>query len=127
MRCVRVESRPVIRPRGRSPHATFFRRAIEPAVAAAFDVDLGDLCSVTRGSPRAAFARQVAMYLAHVALGASLTEIGGLFERDRTTVAHACALVEDRRDDPAFDTKLAHLEEAVSAMLNAVSLPGGAR
>jgi chromosomal replication initiation ATPase DnaA len=90
-------------------------------------VDLAELHSITRGSPRAAFARQVAMYLAHISLGASLTEIGSLFERDRTTVAHACALVEDRRDDPELDSKLDYLEQAVSAMLNAVSLPGGLR
>ena len=67
------------------------------------------------------------MYLAHVTLGASLTEIGNLFERDRTTVAHACALVEDRRDDPALDAQLGYLEEAVAAMRNAVALAGGAR
>ena len=67
------------------------------------------------------------MYVAHVSLSASLTEIGDLFQRDRTTVAHACAVVEDRRDDPELDSKLDFLEQAVSAMLNAVSLPGGRR
>jgi hypothetical protein len=50
-----------------------------------------------------------------------------LFERDRTTVAHACALVEDRRDDPALDAQLGYLEEAVAAMRNAVALAGGVR
>ena len=43
------------------------REAIDPAVAAVFGVEIGDLRATTRGSPRAAFARQVAMYLAHVA------------------------------------------------------------
>jgi hypothetical protein len=33
-----------------------------------------------------------------------------VFARDRTTVAHACGLVEDRRDDPAFDRSLDLLE-----------------
>ncbi len=126
MSCVRAEARSFTKRVG-NRHRIFLRRAIEPAVAAAFDVDLGDLCSATRGSPRAAFARQVAMYLAHVTLGASLTEIGNLFERDRTTVAHACALVEDRRDDPALDAQLSYLEEAVAAMRNAVALAGGVR
>ena len=54
-----------------------------------------DLWSGTRGRPRVAFARQVAMYLAHVAWGLTLTEVGHVFARDRTTVAHACGLVED--------------------------------
>jgi chromosomal replication initiation ATPase DnaA len=60
-----------------------------------------------------AFARQVAMYLAHVGGGLCLSEVGRLFARDRTTVAHACALVEDRRDDPDFDRCLSFLELAL--------------
>lgn len=55
------------------------------------------------------------MYLAHVAGGLPMAEVGRLFARDRTTVAHACALVEDRRDDPAFDRTLAILEFALTA------------
>lgn len=55
------------------------------------------------------------MYLAHVACGLPLAEVGRLFSRDRTTVAHACALIEDRRDDPTFDRALAVLEFALTA------------
>jgi hypothetical protein len=33
-----------------------------------------------------------------------------LFCRDRTTAAYACALVEERRDDPAVDRVLDTLE-----------------
>ena len=62
------------------------RWAIESAVAAVFEVGIEELRAPTRGSARAAFARQVAMYLAHVGCGVSLTEVGRLFERDRTTV-----------------------------------------
>ena len=32
--------------------------------------------------------------------GMSLTEVGAMFGRDRTTVAHGCFKVEYRRDDP---------------------------
>ena len=86
-----------------------------------FEVDIGDLQSATRGSPRAAFARQVAMYLAHVVCGLSLTEVGTLFGRDRTTVSHACSVVEDRRDDPELDGRLEHLErERVAALIDAL-------
>jgi chromosomal replication initiation ATPase DnaA len=86
------------------------RCIIEGAVASTFGVGRERLWRPVRGSPPEAFARQVAMYLAHVECGLSLTEVGRLFARDRTTVAHACGLVEDRRDEPAFDRALELLE-----------------
>ena len=101
------------------------RQAIDPAVAAVFQVDVHDLRARTRRSPRTAFARQVAMYLAHVVCGLSLTEVGTLFARDRSTVAHACGVVEDRRDDPELDGKLDHLEAAVCALMDALSMRYG--
>src|SRR5262249_15027042 len=70
------------------------REMLEQTVSRVFMVPSTDLWSCTRGRPRAAFARQVAMYLAHVAWGLSLTEVGYVFARDRTTVAHACGLIE---------------------------------
>ncbi len=62
--------------------------------------------SGTRGVRDIAEARQVAMYLAHVCCRMSLTEVGTMFGRDRTTVAHACLKVECRRDEPNFDRAL---------------------
>ena len=103
------------------------RRAIDPAVAAVFDVDIGDLHAPTRSSPRAAFARQVAMYLAHVVCGLSMTEVGALFRRDRTTVAHGCGVVEDRRDDPELDARIEHLEHAVGSLIEALGARRGLR
>jgi chromosomal replication initiation ATPase DnaA len=96
------------------------RRVIDPAVAAVFEVDVYDLRASTRRSTRTAFARQVAMYLAHVVCGLSLTEVGTLFARDRTTAAHACRVVEDRRDDPELAGRLEHLERAVAALIDAL-------
>ena len=64
----------------------------------------------------AAFARQIAMYLAHVGFGLSMAEIGRAFGRDRTTVVHACHLIEDRRDEMRFDHLLDHLEQAAIAL-----------
>jgi hypothetical protein len=103
------------------------RFAVEPAVAAVFGVDVGDLRGSRRGSPQVAFARQIAMYLAHVVCRLSLSEIGAVFARDRSTVAHACGLVEDQRDDPILDAKLDYLERAVLALLAALSLPRSCR
>jgi chromosomal replication initiation ATPase DnaA len=92
------------------------REAIEQAVVQVFGIAYKDLRRTTRGRAKVALARQVAMYLAHVSCGLSLTETGRLFERDRTTVAHACGVIEDRRDDPIFDRALDLLEWAVPAL-----------
>ncbi len=94
----------------------FVREMLEQAVSRVFMVASADLWSGTRGRPRVAFARQVAMYLAHVAWGLSLTEVGYVFSRDRTTVAHACGLVEDLRDDPVLDRSLELLEGVLRAL-----------
>ena len=66
-----------------------------------------------RGNAGAAFARQVAMYLCHVVFEWSLARVAQAFGRDRSTVAHACHSIEDRRDDEAFDDWIAVLEESV--------------
>lgn len=55
------------------------------------------------------------MYVTHVVLGLSMTEIGKGFGRDRTTVMHACHLVEDLRDDDDFDQIIARAEHIVAA------------
>lgn len=92
------------------PSSASLRRQVEQAVAFVFAVDVGELRRPTRGRAEAAFARQVAMYLVHVGCGLTLTETGRLFERDRTTVAHGCGVVEDRRDERDLDLALDWLE-----------------
>ncbi|KKB76742.1 hypothetical protein VW35_16655 [Devosia soli] len=64
----------------------------------------------------AARARQLAMYLAHVVKGISLTSIGAAFGRDRTTVSYACGLIEDLRDDARFDAELDRLETELNLL-----------
>ncbi len=61
------------------------------------------------------------MYLAHIVFGLSYTRVGICFGRDRTTVRHACALVEDRRDDPARDMALSALEIGMLALSHSLS------
>lgn len=90
-------------------------RFLEAIVAAALGAQLADLRAKTRGRQPIASARQTMMYLAHVKLGLNLTRVGELFGRDRTTVAHACARVEDSRDDPHRDQVVACLETALDA------------
>lgn len=78
-------------------------------VADAFQVPLPHIIAGTRGPLESAHARQAAMYLAHVALGISLTAIGKFFGRDHSTIAHGCRRVEDRRDNSGFDALIAEL------------------
>lgn len=73
-----------------------------------------------RSTRRASRARQIGMYLAHTAAGLPLTKVAEYFGRDRTTAAHACRLVEDRRDDRRFDAELAELETLLQAICGAM-------
>jgi chromosomal replication initiation ATPase DnaA len=84
---------------------------MEAATAAAFAVPVDELRAPSRRAAEAAFARQCAMYLAHVVLSLRYSDIGRLFRRDRTTATYACQLVEERRDDPAVDRVLVTLED----------------
>ncbi len=88
------------------------RQQLDKLVAAAFRLDETLLEQPTRGKARVARARQVAMYLAHTVCGYSLTHVGTIFGRDRTTVAHACAVIEECREDRDFDRAVEMLERS---------------
>lgn len=79
-------------------------------VAYAMDVASEDLLAARRGDYRICLARQVAMYLAHVAFGMSLSRVALAFGRDRSTVSHAVQLMEGRRDNPDVDAWFESLE-----------------
>lgn len=98
------------------PQALILCAAVETAVAATFAVHPMTLRGKTRGAYLVAFARQAAMYLAHVVFGFTYSEVGRAFSRDRTTAAHACRLMEEHRDDPAIDALLGALEAVCHAM-----------
>lgn len=86
-------------------------------VATVFEIDGALLAQPSRGRAEFALARQVAMYLGHVACGLSLTAVGRVFERDRSTAAHACKRVEDRREDKDFDAALQMMETSVRTIV----------
>jgi chromosomal replication initiation ATPase DnaA len=88
-------------------------RLTEAIVATALGIRLAELRAEDRGRAATAFARQAAMYLAHVQFGLTLSQVGRSFGGARTTVAHACARIEDSRDDPTVDTILSCLESAL--------------
>lgn len=114
-------SPPADAPHPRGPAGAHYARAsadraraglLRSLTAYALDVPVEDVDLATRGRAEAAFARQVAMYLAHVGFGMSLARVASAFLRDRSTVAHACRMMEERRDDPGFDAWLDALEDA---------------
>jgi hypothetical protein len=80
------------------------------AVSLEFGVTELDLKSPKNQSRHIRFVRQVAMYLVHVVYELNHTHIARLFAKDRSTVSHACKVVEDSRDDGVFDLKLIRLE-----------------
>jgi chromosomal replication initiation ATPase DnaA len=74
-------------------------------------VSLRELLQGKRGSENAALTRQVAMYLVHVLLSRPMDGVALLFGRERTTVSHACAVVEQLRDhDAALDAEIHQIE-----------------
>ncbi len=90
------------------------RILLQLTAAIVFEVPLEAVTAPARGAAQVAFARQSAMYLAHILLGMNYSAVGKLFGRDRTTAAHACQTVEDRRDDPAIDVCLDFMEVVCS-------------
>lgn len=76
----------------------------------ALGVPVDEILDLRRGAAPAAFARQVAAYLCHVGFELSLGRIAAAFGRDRSTIAHACHAIEDRREEPQFDLWIGGLE-----------------
>ena len=81
-------------------------------------VTMFDLMAKRRSRAHVSYARQIAMYLAHVVGQLSLGDISIAFDRDRTTVGYACHTVEDRRDSPIFDKQIEELETEMRARMN---------
>ena len=89
-------------------------------VAAEFGVAESELARAGRCQAPVAFARQVAMYLAHCAYQLSYQEVADAFGRERSTVTYACQVVEDARDDPETEEKLLKIEERLHALARIV-------
>lgn len=84
-------------------------------VAADFELPLEELFEPARCRAEVALARQAGMYLMHVALGRLYADVGRFFGRDRTTVSHACALIEEMRETALFDERLGRIEQQLAA------------
>ena len=99
---------------GTSIYSSHIHKLVEHCVFSVLRIPALTLRSRGRAAP-IALGRQMAMYLAHVAFRLSFTQVGQLFGRDRTTVAHACGVIEDLRDDQIIDRALTVLAVALIA------------
>lgn len=106
----RAAERPLVDPadRARAGFLTYL-------VSLATGIEAPSIASRKRSSARAARARQVAMYLAHIGFAWPMRRVGAAFGRDRTTASHAVHRIEDLRDQPGFDVLLEGLEACVRA------------
>jgi len=84
-------------------------------LSAYFNVSGRAIRSPKRQNLDVARVRQIGMYVANVALGINMTMIGQGFGRNKSTVVHACHLIEDMRDDEEFDLLIARLEAITHA------------
>ncbi len=87
------------------------------AICAVNNLTVNMLQSPGRSSLKITFARQIAMYLAHTKFGIPYSDVGKFFRKDRSTVAHACMVIEDKREDAGFDDHLIRLEYLFDAAM----------
>lgn len=108
------------------PAERYIGRVLAEAVGGALSVDPEKLAVKGRGDARTAFARHIAIYIARTRLGLSFTAAGRLFDRDRTTVAHACRRVEERRDELWADELVEQIDRVLGVWADNWAMPGGA-
>lgn len=99
------------------------KRAVDAAAAElaanvvsyALGVPAQNIVDDARRCTKTAYARQLAMYLCHTGFELSLARVAVAFGRDRSTVAHACHAIEDRREEDQFDLWIGSLEAMLRA------------
>lgn len=79
-------------------------------VAEVTGVALAEVFGTERGTAKAAFARQMAMYMCRLVFAMSFGEIAMAFGRDRSTAAHAVRRIEEAREHPGIDRQIAFVE-----------------
>lgn len=92
-----------------------YLRDIQAEVARRFGLSSSDMTSARR-SRYVARPRQIAMYLSKQLTPLSLPEIGRRFNRDHTTVIHACRQIEKLRQiDPEIDASVRAVARSLEA------------
>jgi len=75
------------------------------------------LIGEARGPRKLAFARQLAIHLAHIVAGRRHEDVAAAFDRNRSTASHHFEVLENLRDVPEFDSFLTMLEQRFAHML----------
>ena len=89
---------------------------IQEVVARDFQVSVDDLLGKAR-TRAVAMPRQIAMYLARELTSNSLPQIGTLFNRDHSTVVHACdKITEDIETNQSLKATVERLTEEIKAL-----------
>ncbi|PRD45784.1 hypothetical protein C5748_01115 [Phyllobacterium phragmitis] len=118
-RCVAIDKLSSIEEgrRGRLPRSQTIEicDAFIDILAAYFGVPGHELRSGGRCRREVARVRQIGMYVAHTLFGLTMADVAQGFARDRSTVMHACHLIEDMREDKEFDAILAAFERLSAA------------
>lgn len=70
-----------------------------------------------RGARKLAFARQLAIHLAHIVAGRRHEDVAAAFDRNRSTASHHFEVLENLRDVPEFDVFLTMLEVRFTHLL----------
>jgi chromosomal replication initiation ATPase DnaA len=85
-------------------------------VAHTYGVTIDDMLAPTRLSRKAAFARQIAIYLCRAVFQMENGDLAHAFVRDRSTICNALKYVQEARTDPEFDRTLRWLEATMRAV-----------
>ncbi|MEZ5893248.1 MAG: helix-turn-helix domain-containing protein [Parvularculaceae bacterium] len=108
-----------------SKHAVRLTARMAKEIACeAFGIPHAELMAPDRGGVAHARARQAAMYLAHVVGQLTLHEVAEQFNRDRSTVSHACINIEDSRDSPILELQIDYMEQRLRDRLRSAETHG---
>jgi chromosomal replication initiation ATPase DnaA len=76
-----------------------------------YGVPVAEMRAPTRGRPLVARARQIAIHLTRSVFDMSHKQLAGEFGRDRSTICHACHLIDRlREEDQELDSTLCWME-----------------
>ena len=79
--------------------------------AQVYNISVEEMRKPTRGRPHVARARQIAIHMARSVFALTHKQLAMEFRRDRSTVHHACNLIEGMREESAeFDSTLRWME-----------------
>lgn len=96
-------------------------RFVNQMIAAAYEISGERLLRRDRGVIKVNRPRQISMYLMNTALSLKFTEIAEFYDKDRTTVSHACRVIEEMRDNVEFDMRILEFENTINTALQLIS------